>query len=59
MSEMGKVEEEVKAVAKDGKIACAVAFDVAKRLGVPLKEVGRAANRAGVKICGCQLGCFK
>jgi hypothetical protein len=42
----------------DGRITCAAACRIADELGVPRKEVGRAADRAGIKIKDCQLGCF-
>jgi hypothetical protein len=56
---MEKVVERVKAEAKEGKIACKRAFELAEELGVPLREVGKAANLAEVRIAACQLGCFK
>jgi hypothetical protein len=42
----------------DGKLPCAVAFDVAKKLKVTPKEVGDAATMQKAKISSCQLGCF-
>jgi hypothetical protein len=35
-----------------------VALALAKRLAVPASDVGRVCNEQGVKIMGCQLGCF-
>jgi LAO/AO transport system kinase len=44
--------------AEDGNISCADAWKIAGELGVPKKDVGRAADEAGVRIQNCQLGCF-
>jgi hypothetical protein len=50
--------EEMRASLVNGKLPCAVAFQIAKKLKVGLKQVGDAANRLGIKISSCQLGCF-
>ncbi len=57
-SETGNLEAALNARAKDGRIACAAALDLAKRLGLRPEEVGRACDRLGLKIVACQLGCF-
>lgn len=44
--------------AESGRISCALAWEIADRLGVPRGEAGRAADEAGVRIIKCQLGCF-
>lgn len=44
--------------AEGGRISCALAWEIADRLGVPRGEAGRAADEAGIKITQCQLGCF-
>ncbi len=56
---MDKIVERVKAEAKNGKLPCKRAFELAEELGVLPREVGSAANEAEVKIAACQLGCFK
>jgi len=45
----------------DGRreLACAEAFDMAKRFNIKIVEVGRICNQNNIKICKCQLGCFK
>lgn len=53
-----EIEEEVKASLVDGKLPCAVAFMIAKKLNVTAKEVGDSANGLDIKIANCQLGCF-
>ncbi len=52
------LEEELKASLVEGKLPCAVAFRIAKKLKVAPKEVGDAANELKIKISSCQLGCF-
>ncbi|MCL6449781.1 MAG: hypothetical protein K6T75_00605 [Acetobacteraceae bacterium] len=44
--------------AADGRLPCARALELARRLGVSPREVGAAADSAGVRITACQLGCF-
>lgn len=40
------------------RLPCAEAFRVAHDLEVPVAQVGQACNDIGIKIMGCQLGCF-
>ncbi len=56
---MDAIEAEILKIAKDGKIDCAQAFAVARKLNVTPREVGKAINGLGIKIHNCQLGCFK
>ncbi len=44
--------------AKDGKISCAVARKIAEEFDLPYKEIGNMANKEGIKIKDCELGCF-
>jgi LAO/AO transport system kinase len=53
-----ELERLLKERAEDGNISCADAWKIAGELGVPKKDVGRAADEAGVRIQNCQLGCF-
>ena len=53
------LEKEVKAAAKDGRLPCKKAFEIAHRLGLSLLDVGKTADGMGIKIVACQLGCFK
>ena len=53
-----RIKQKVKLIAKDGRLACAQAMDIANSEGVPPIIVGRAADAAGIKISTCQLGCF-
>lgn len=52
------VEREMRAALVGGRLPCAVAFRIAKELGVTPKVIGDAANRLNIKIAKCQLGCF-
>jgi len=44
--------------AVDGKISCPCARKIARDLAVSDKEVGEVANKLGIKITDCELGCF-
>ncbi|GAH74311.1 unnamed protein product [marine sediment metagenome] len=52
------LEEELKASLVNGRLPCAVAFKVARKLKVPPRQVGETANKLDIKIVSCQLGCF-
>jgi len=55
------VPDEVMAMMKaraSGVMTCAECFEIAERAGVSRRVAGEAANRAGVRIVRCQLGCF-
>ncbi len=63
---MGKKEELVNAVvgrAKEidsrKKLACAEAFELAQQFETGFIEIGRICNQHKIKICKCQLGCFR
>lgn len=53
-----KLAEEIKRRAADGRLPCAVAFEIAEELDVPIAVVGQAANELDIRIVNCQLGCF-
>jgi hypothetical protein len=55
----GPLELALAAAAGGGRIGCATVFRVAAAQGVPAAEAGRAVQRLGIKITGCQLGCFR
>ena len=58
MDEM-ELRAAVQAVAKDGRAACEQLLRLAEEMGVSPREVGRMCDTLKIKICGCQLGCFK
>jgi len=41
-----------------GAIRCPVALAMASRLGIATKDMGRLLDHLGIKVRGCQLGCF-
>ncbi|WP_418791663.1 hypothetical protein [Phosphitispora sp. TUW77] len=53
-----KVLEAVKDAAPEGRLSCADAHALAKRLDVELLIIGKAADELKIKIKSCQLGCF-
>ncbi len=53
-----KLREAVRERAEDGKVQCAAALEIARRLKVNPKRVGEACNAEKLKITRCQLGCF-
>ena len=52
------LEEELQASLVNGKLSCAEAFRIAKKLKVAPRQVGDMANKLNIKISSCQLGCF-
>ena len=56
---LSRLEDMVRASTKDGHITCALCFNIAKKVGVPRLAVGETADRLGVRITDCQIGCFK
>jgi len=43
----------------DGKLPCATAYEVARKLKVSRQRVGDTANQLKIRIADCQLGCFE
>ncbi len=42
-----------------GKLSCAGALGLARKLDTEAGEIGEAANGSGIRIVDCQLGCFE
>lgn len=53
-----ELEEKITSSLVNNKLPCPVAFKIARELKVSLHEVGEAADRLGIRISSCQLGCF-
>jgi hypothetical protein len=53
-----ELESKITTSVVDGKLPCAVAFGIARELKVSLKEVGETADKLGILVSKCQLGCF-
>jgi len=54
-----RIEEAVMASLVGGYLPCPVALRLSAQLNVETKVVGDAANRLGIRITDCMLGCFK
>jgi hypothetical protein len=54
-----KVSNNGKSLEDKKRLTCAEAFELAKEYDVKIIEIGRICNQRNVKICKCQLGCFK
>ncbi len=52
------VKEEVLKRSKEGKLPCAVAFEIVKDLGVTAGEVGKTVDLLNFRLMKCQLGLF-
>lgn len=50
--------QKLKDLFPDGKISCTEARKVAVELDIKLIEIGQLCDEAGLKIYGCELGCF-
>jgi hypothetical protein len=55
---VGQLENALVDEAREGRLPCASVFRIAATLGVPAAEAGRSVQRLGIKVTGCQLGCF-
>ncbi len=55
---LDKALKELKRISRDNKIACSQARRIAEAYGLPYKTVGEMADREGIKIKNCELGCF-
>jgi len=51
-------DEELRALAHDGRVTCARALEFARVEGVSPAKIGRRLTSLGIKIVDCQLGCF-
>ena len=59
MSEDEEIRQAIRALAAEGKASCKALLDLANRTGSPPKRLGRLCNDMKIKICACQLGCFR
>ena len=60
MTEPEKLEAAIRErLNTEGRLPCAAALALAKKLDVPPLQVGEQCNSLGIKITDCQLGCFK
>jgi hypothetical protein len=54
-----KIAQAFKGERIEKNITCPQAFSLAERYGISKKEISEYCNANGIKIRGCQLGCFK
>lgn len=52
------ITQEIQGRLRKDALACAVAFDIAGKLGCTPAEVGRSADRLHISLVKCQLGLF-
>ncbi len=52
------IEKQLQARCQKGELPCAVAFDIAKQLGVSAAAVGQTADLMDYRLVKCQLGLF-
>ncbi len=50
--------KKLKELFPNGRISCTEARQVAVELNIELAEMGELCDEAGLKIYGCELGCF-
>ncbi len=53
-----QVSQEILARLQEGRLPCAIAWGIARRLGLSKLEVSSAAEALKIKVSCCQLGCF-
>ena len=58
MTDQKELMEKLKELFPQGRITCTEAHDLAREWDMDTRELGEACNEAGIKISGCELGCF-
>lgn len=53
-----RLQRDIENSSRDGRLACALALQLADDYEVPPRAVGDLAGELGIKIVACQLGCF-
>jgi hypothetical protein len=53
-----ELDDKIRESLTNGRLPCAVAFKIAKELGISVHEVGEVCNNLRIKVSSCQLGCF-
>jgi hypothetical protein len=54
-----KIKKAFEGAGIDRTITCPLAFMIAAQLKIPKMDIAAYCNANGIKIRGCQLGCFK
>lgn len=58
MADRKEIITKMKELFPGGRISCTEARAFAQEWGIELREIGELCDDAGLKICGCELGCF-
>ncbi|HPL63753.1 MAG TPA: hypothetical protein PK587_08300 [Syntrophales bacterium] len=53
-----ELESEIRKSLQNGKLTCAAAWEISKRLRIPKIKISSACEKLGIKISSCQLGAF-
>jgi hypothetical protein len=53
-----KIQQAFAEMGIENEIQCPQAEAIAEKYGIPKRDIGDYCNAHGVKIRGCQLGCF-
>lgn len=53
-----QIEDAIRSALVDNKLACADAWDIARRFKLPKMDVSAACEALGIKLKPCQLGAF-
>jgi len=54
-----ELREAIQKQTVDGKVACKALLDLASESQTPSRQIAKICNELKIKICACQLGCFK
>ena len=54
-----KIAQAFKSAGIEKNISCPEAFSIAEKYQISKKAISEYCNANGIKIRGCQLGCFK
>jgi len=57
--ERDKIIKAVKELETEGRIPCAVCFQIAEEYGIPKRELGELLDELEIKVIQCQMGLFK
>ncbi len=52
------VLKKMQEAAPNGKLSCAEAREIMQEFNVPHGQMGDLCDEVGIKIYGCELGCF-
>jgi len=54
-----ELREAIQSQAVEGRVACKAMLDLARESDTPSRQIAKICNELKIKICACQLGCFK